>query len=421
MPRVRLRPLLLLLSFLSALASLRGAQAKDFYFWTQATATGLEARAVVEDGVCPGATIDGAEAKMRLRAPASKAFPVTTCALDIPKAAGAATIAGRRIPLPPARIDRILLVGDTGCRLSVLESQDCNSMRSWPFRLVADLAAERAPDLVIHLGDVVYRERPCSPAIKGCAGSPFGDNFDTWKADWLEPAKALLETAPIVFVRGNHEDCKRNGLGWTRFLSAFPFAEGCNPQEEPYFFDLGDRTLAVLDVTRAEDRISDEVLAPFFHEEFAALAGGRPVWIAMHKPVYAVARMKDGALEGENKTLSAAVGGGAMPQNVEAALSGHMHLFEALSYAQDFPAQIVAGMGGTRLDTLAPPTLDGQRLGDMSFARATTVTGKFGYAMLERQRDGWLVQDFDAHGATLARCTLSGRKLACEQDHRAVP
>ena len=410
MPRARLLPLLPLLS---ALASPRAAQAKDFYFWTQATASGLEVRAIVEDAACPSATIDGAETNMRLRAPASKAFPVTTCALDIPKAAGAATIAGRPVALPPARIDRILLVGDTGCRLSVLESQACNSMTSWPFRLVADIAAERAPDLIIHVGDVVYRERPCSPAIKGCAGSPFGDNFETWKADWFEPAKALLEAAPVVFVRGNHEDCKRNGLGWTRFLSAFPFAEGCNPQEEPYFFDLGDLTLAVLDVTRAEDRIPDEVLAPFFHEEFAALAGGKPVWIAMHKPVYAIARVKDGAVEGENKTLSAAVGG-AMPQNVEAALSGHMHMFEALSYVQDFPAQIVAGMGGTLLDKLAPSSLDGLRVGGMSFTRAATVTGKFGYATLERQKDGWLVQDFDAHGAPLARCTLSGRKLACD-------
>ena len=412
MPRKVLVPLLLAL--LAALASARPAAAKDFYFWTQATAAGLEARAVVEDGPCPSATIDGAEARMILRAPAGKAFPVTTCALEIPRTARSPTIAGRPVALPPARIDRILLFGDSGCRISALEVQGCNSLKSWPFRLIADLAAEQAPDLVIHVGDVIYRERACPSATRDCAGSPFGDNFETWKADFFEPAKALLEAAPIVFVRGNHEDCKRNGLGWTRFLSAFPFAEGCNPQEQPYSFDLGDLTLVVLDVTRAEDRIADESMTPLFREEFAALAGERPVWIAMHKPVYAVARVKDGAVDGENMTLSAAVGG-AMPKNVEAALSGHMHIFEALSYAQDFPAQIVAGMGGTLLDKLTPPTLDGLHVGDMSFARAIAVPRKFGYATLERQNDGgWLVQDFDAHGAPLARCVLSGRKLACD-------
>ena len=62
-----------------------------------------------------------------------------------------------------------------------------------------------------------------SPAgLAGCAGSPFGDNWPTWQADFFAPAQPLLRAAPWVVVRGNHEDCSREGLGWFRFLDPRP-------------------------------------------------------------------------------------------------------------------------------------------------------------------------------------------------------
>jgi hypothetical protein len=398
-----------------ALFAVAPAQCKDFYFWTQFAESGVEARAVVEDGLCPQASIDGRETKMTVRAAANDAFPVTVCALGIPKGAVAAALDGRPLALPRERIDRILLVGDTGCRLNALALQGCNALKTWPFRLVADLAAEAAPDLVIHVGDLIYRERACPPDAKACAGSPHGDNYETWKADWFEPAEALLEAAPIVFVRGNHEDCARNWRGWTRFASAFPFARSCAPVEPPFFVGLGGLTLAVLDVVQAEDRAVDDTLSPLLESQFAGLASrSGPLWIAMHKPVYGVTRVKDGVVEGDNKTLAAAVRG-ALPQNVEALLSGHLHVFEAMSYVQDFPAQIIAGTGGDLLDAFAPERVDGLRVGDKTIEKGVGAPNKFGYATLERQGDGlWLVQDYDAHGARLARCRLDGRKLSCD-------
>lgn len=405
------------LALLACLAffALTPARGGDFYFWTQFTESGVEARAVVEEGLCPQASVDGRDAKMVVRASASAAFPVTVCALRIPKGAIAATVKGRPLALPRERIDRILLIGDTGCRLKALTLQGCNSLKAWPLRLVADLSAETAPDLVIHVGDLIYRERECPQDMKACAGSPHGDSFETWKADWFQPAQALLEAAPIVFVRGNHEDCARNGAGWTRFSSAFAFAESCSHQEPPFFLDLGGVTLAVLDVTQAEDRVADDATSLLFKGQFAGLASMRgPLWIAMHKPVYGATRVKDGIVEGENKTLVAAARD-AMPQNVEALLSGHLHVFQAMSYAQDFPAQIIAGMGGDMLDALAPNRIDGLVIGDRTVENGFGVPNKFGYAMLERQGDGgWLLQDFDAHGAPLARCRLNGRKLSCD-------
>jgi hypothetical protein len=48
--------------------------------------------------------------------------------------------------------------------------------------------------------------------------SPWGYGWDTWKADFFDPAQALLKAAPWVMVRGNHETCTRAGQGWWRFL-----------------------------------------------------------------------------------------------------------------------------------------------------------------------------------------------------------
>ena len=43
------------------------------------------------------------------------------------------------------------------------------------------------PDLVIHVGDYFYRENACPADATGCQGTPFGDNWPTWAADFFNP------------------------------------------------------------------------------------------------------------------------------------------------------------------------------------------------------------------------------------------
>jgi hypothetical protein len=102
--------------------------------------------------------------------------------------------------------------------------------KQWPFHFIADVVAQTKPDLVIHVGDYHYRETPCPRGHDGCAGSPFGDTWSVWRADFFAPADTLLKMDPWVFVRGNHELCDRGGKGWSRMLERFPFdaAAGCN-------------------------------------------------------------------------------------------------------------------------------------------------------------------------------------------------
>jgi hypothetical protein len=62
--------------------------------------------------------------------------------------------------------------------------QDCNDPSQWPFGAVSSAAAVSKPDLVIHVGDYLYRESSCPAGDRGCTGSPFGDDWAAWKADF---------------------------------------------------------------------------------------------------------------------------------------------------------------------------------------------------------------------------------------------
>ncbi|HUE66498.1 MAG TPA: metallophosphoesterase, partial [Rhizomicrobium sp.] len=182
--------------------------------WVQAVSGGYEARVVTGAGSCPVLHTDKGDSPMSVRASATADFPMV-CSAPISAGTRTAEISGAVLPVPVTQPQRILVLGDTGCRLKGSVLQACNDPAKWPFPEVAAAAASLKPDLVIHLGDYLYRESACPAGNRGCAGSPWGDNWTTWQADFYTPAAPLLAAAPIVLVRGNHEDCTRAGPGWT--------------------------------------------------------------------------------------------------------------------------------------------------------------------------------------------------------------
>jgi hypothetical protein len=404
----------LILLALAATASRAGAG--DFYRWTQYSSVGLEARAITTEGACPKAVIDGREVAMTVRAQPDDAFSILVCTAAIPKDARTAAIEGRPLALPPARPDKILVIGDTGCRLKALFLQDCNSLQSWPFRLAAETAARFAPDLVVHVGDYYYRESACPPLRQGCAGSPHGDNWAAWRADFFDPGESLLQAAPWVFVRGNHESCERGWRGWTRTLDAHPLAPDgrCEARERPFTVDLGGLTLLVLDVTAAEDRVADMQQAQFFKTQLAAAGAiDGPVWYAFHKPIFSSIKVSGAETIGDNKTLVEAARGG-VPGNVQAILSGHLHTLQVASYASDFPAQFVVGNGGDTLDPYAPAKFDGLTINGLAVEQGRSLPTAFGFATFERREGDWLFTAYGVRGEPLMRCHLRGRKVDCE-------
>ena len=206
-----------------------------------------------------------------VRAAANANFPLICSAADSARERQRRTVSGTALPVPVANPQRILVLGDTGCRLKGAVLQACNDPAKWPFPEVAAAAASLKPDLVIHLGDYLYRESACPAGNLGCAGSPWGDNWTSWQADFFTPAAPLLAAAPIVLARGNHEDCKRAGPGWMRLQgpAAFDQRAPCATHQPLYTVDLGGLTLAVLDDAVSDETDLDRDAARVYADEIA--------------------------------------------------------------------------------------------------------------------------------------------------------
>ena len=375
---------------------------------------GVEVRAVVEGKVCPAVYVDLRERLMQVRAASDEKF-ATVCAARLGREAKQAAIVFRiyraapphagvgvaaweawakeetGLPIPAAGANeadwlawsdavnekaqynivplalpapdphRIVVFGDTGCRVKGKALQDCSDPKEWPFAKIAAKAAKLKPDLVIHVGDYLYRESACPAGVAGCAGTPYGDNWPAWDADFFTPAKPLLAAAPWVFVRGNHEDCERAGPGWLRLLGPSDAGAPCAAHLAPYSVPLGTENLVVMDDANAPDTSVASDMVPVYRSEIAALeAAPSPSWLLMHRPIWAPISGPLGVPIGGSQTLIASVGTSGIPSPVELMLSGHIHSFEVLNYdtKDHVPPQIVAGFGGDTLDS-TPSILKG--------------------------------------------------------------
>jgi hypothetical protein len=387
--------------------------------WVQATDGGYEARMVTAAAVCPALHTDKGDVAMTVRAAADANFALT-CSAPIPAGAKTAAIGGTALPVPVAHPQRILVLGDTGCRIKGATLQACNDPAQWPFPQVAAAAASLKPDLVIHVGDYLYRESACPPGNQGCAGSPWGDNWTTWKADFFDPAAPLLAAAPIVLARGNHEGCKRAGPGWTRLQGPGAFDGTCKVHQPLYTVDLGGLTLAVLDDAVSDEPALDRDVAKVYADEIDGLAKlSAPVWFVHHRPTWAAISGPLGIPIGGNMTLieasriAMAERLPPMPHSVELMLSGHIHTFESINFNQDVPPQIVAGNGGDNLD-VTPLNLRGsQFMGHSGITVADGLSvGGFGFLVMTKAPDGWTIDLYDPAARPKGQCHFTAPQKA---------
>ncbi len=380
---------------------------------------------------CPTINLGGAAERMNVRAPADDAFPVLVCETLMPPGTTSATIDGGLLPLPPLRFATIATFGDTGCRLKAGgdsgksrrhhdhpeagKFQDCNSASKWPFaRLSATVAAKR-PDLVIHVGDYIYRESPCPPGDENCKGSPNGDDWPTWQADFFRPASPLLAAAPWIMMRGNHESCARAGLGFFRFLhpelARDDAPPACTDFLLPYTVDMGGKSFLVIDSSNAEDGCPDNACdsAPYA-TQFKSLAPRPGAWLLSHRPIWAIGRKFN-----LNQTLQQALAssGGRLPPAIELVLSGHLHLFELLSFTDQRPLQLVVGNGGTTLDKKINRKLDGMAFGDTTVRYGRSVH-HFGFAMIAPGEDGSTMTLIEPSGRQRMKCALTPTSARCD-------
>ncbi|MDB5735677.1 MAG: hypothetical protein JWP16_835 [Alphaproteobacteria bacterium] len=386
--------------------------------WVQPTTTGYEARLVTEATACPALHTASGDTVMTARAAPSDKF-LRICSAPLPAGTQNASVGGMPLPTPVAAPQRILVLGDTGCRIKGATLQACNDPAKWPFPQLAAAAAKLKPDLIIHVGDYLYRESPCPAGDSGCAGSPWGDNWTTWQADFFSPAAPLLAAAPVVITRGNHEDCTRAGPGWLRLLgpSAFDPAAPCAPHLPLYSIDLGGMRLAVMDDATAPETEVNPADLPAYTSEIAGLAAiARPVWFLHHRPIWAAVAGPLNIPIGGNKTLMAAAGDTLIPATVELQLSGHIHTFESINYNKGVPPQIVGGNGGDNLD-VTPQNLRGTVFQGNSHVAVTDglSVGGFGFLLMTRVRTGWSIQLYDSDGKPTRQCgfNTARKRLDC--------
>jgi Calcineurin-like phosphoesterase len=413
------------------IAATAGAEENSVRAWVEFTGDGISLRAIVSGVACPVASVDGRPLTMTVRQAASPEFPVTTCQAATSAGAKSATVGGQTLALAPRTLQRIVVIGDTGCRLQGAQVQDCNDPQKWPFSTVTRNAAAKHPDLVIHVGDYYYRETPCPEGRAGCGGSPSGDRWASWRADFFDPAASLLAAAPWIFARGNHEQCGRGAEGWFRFLDAGPTPLTCPAISAPFAVRLDGLKLDVIDSADVNDQqLSSDRLA-FYQSQINAIPAvaksGRKAeatWVVTHKPLWGYELTRAGqSLLNENPMLAAAANAMDKPStpqlpDTDLLLGGHVHLFAALDFSSPGtslrPAQLIVGGSGTALDT--SDVTSGEQIVAGLLAQYT-VKADFGYLVLEREtkskKQGWAATLYGVDDTVLATCKQHGRQIEC--------
>jgi hypothetical protein len=418
------------------------------------------ARVLTSARQCPAIRLNGQEVAMALRAGAEtlplrptrsapadskpSSFPLLTCEKTIPPGTTAATVEGSPLRLPVAEPKRIVVIGDTGCRLKKSDNafQPCNDADQYPFAKIAVAAAAWKPDLVIHVGDYQYRENACAEGNAGCAGSPWGYGWDTWRDDFFQPGAALLRAAPWVMVRGNHESCARAGQGWWRFLDPRPLESGrdCNDASNdeigdysaPYAVPIGTGAqLIVLDTSNTtgvpipqgdirEGKYRD------MYRQLDILSQQASYNIGVnHHPILGFAAERDAKgkvslLPGNQgiQSIFGAVNPLILPPRVNAMLSGHVHLWQEVSFSSPHPTQFVAGFSGTLEDTVPLPAVlpaGATPAPGAVVAHFSSWVSGFGFMTMERTgSDQWDVKVWDTSGRQVNRCSVQGSKSICD-------
>lgn len=379
--------------------------------WAEVGEHGTIARVVVNSrGDCPSVTVDGTARQMSVRLPIPDGLR-PACELQIPASARAASVQGKQLALPHNDPSRVVVIGDTGCRIKGGKVQDCNDPAKWPFQRVASSAAQSKPDLVIHVGDYLYREEPCPPeAQASCGGTPIGDTWAAWNADFFAPAANLLAAAPWAFSRGNHESCDRSWRGWFYYLDPRPFSGTCDAFSPPYLAKLGKFELVMFDSASAVEKDFDPAHIARYGAELAGIHAAH-AWFVLHHPLWGLRVAADappGAPPVESPTDITQAWEKAPLKGIDLVVSGHIHLFELLSFDRGQPTQLVAGDGGTEMAMAIPAQIAGLKV-----RGATLLSGQdaheFGYTVLTRAADGWRLALTSTNDRVLESATLPSR------------
>jgi hypothetical protein len=451
-----------------ALCSIGGGSAHasegDFpYVWTQYGPQGSRiVRVILDEGqACPVIRTGNDVIQMTKRTSANpQNFPVTVCSERISDTTEAATVLGEPLPPLPSAVNRIAVVGDTGCRMASGWYQDCNdpdnpsNTGGWPFARMAKLIDAANKDVLVHVGDYHYRESPCPEGKAECAGAVSGDNWVSWLQDWFDPAKPMLGDAPWVLLRGNHENCARAGEGWFLFMGHGPddqATQACAVYTDGYVTPVGaDLEFVVMDSAQREKAVIDPKACEAWTKQTTTILDGAPGagltrWALTHEPIYTWYASGDNAsvtsdpcITGTFRPAEFARGyardkanGTSGGVNYPLVLSGDVHTWQWTKPKQDgLPVQITAGHGATDLETLnywGPLTAwpVGTHTDRAPYAEGGwwSMEVVFGYALMSRAGSdaaNWRVDMIDINDALQQVCQVGDSAAAAAEITKAA-
>lgn len=360
------------------------------------------------DANCPSLLIDNDANKkvsMQVREnPSPIDFPITVCEALYPKNTQL-FLMGKALLKPSYTSEHVAVFGDSGCKAS---KQDCSlNSDNWFFNKLSNIAAKTKPDVVLHMGDYNYSGTPGSIHIKGkkskvqvydagdnttqgmckiagpyygqnSEGSEFKDSWKYWQQDFFKPAQPLLNSAPWVFARGNHELCSRAGEGWFYLLDSnspllgkyanqlsCPKANNPTPTifSQPYIVNLDKANILVLDSTNACD--SGLLNLEQYQNQFqlakrmlTTQPNGFNI-LQTHRPLFGFDELAQVGVCGDNQnstlcpmsqTLQQANLLTGLSDDLQLVISGHMHRFQSVNFDDSTrPAQLIVGTSGVSL------------------------------------------------------------------------
>jgi hypothetical protein len=366
--------------------------------WLQYAADAQPHARAIATGTCPAATIDGRSVPMTQRIGTAPSFPDLVCDVAVPSNARSVQVGEKTLPAPAHTPNRIVVFGDTGCRILGTNIQACNDPVRWPFPTIAKSIAAVHPDLIVDVGDYFYRESACPPGDSRCDGTPYGDTAAAWYADWFTPGAPLFAAAPLVLARGNHEDCVRGGKGWTRYLEPHT-STVCEDVTQPYFASFGGLRIVVFDSAVADDTKVTPALRDTFKYSFAAAAAlvSGQTWFLTHRPPYLNADERAGM--------------GTSLGKFSAIIVGHVHDFSTYNVA-GAPPMVINGTGGDTLDDSTAAQLAAE-LPPLPLVGTPFVQSTFGFGVYTRTPTGWSISLRNPDGKERGTCTLDQHSVRC--------
>ncbi|WP_227028944.1 metallophosphoesterase family protein [Neorickettsia sennetsu] len=344
-----------------------GSASGESFHWFQLMGDNqLWFRFVVEEAdVCPKVVVDGVEHLMDQHHAADGSFPLS-CVYklnleDLPQS----FIFGNKEILPRFNKDavtKIAVIGDTGCRNNhFFFPQDCG--KEWFFKETVDAVLKHDPEIVIHVGDYVYRE-----------GNRV-NSWRTWKEDFFLPAAELLRSnTPLLLARGNHEYCSTGGKGWTYFLGS---VKKCLDYEPPYTVSLNGFDIVITD-SSIEEKLCEDIA------HINDLNNGKRTWIVTHRPL--VFKNKKGLYEG-NITIFK-----DLRKEIELIMSGHVHVAQFVRL--DGHVQFISGNSGALLSHWKTANASDSRL-------------EYGFGIIDLLNDNVKITSYDRFNNEMMSVYLS--------------